>query len=58
MPPVMASHNGASCRTDRRTSPAAYGSTDDGTADCAASRGTLRERIRDGDRCHKRGHDQ
>jgi len=58
MPPVTASHDSASCRTDRRTSPAAHSTTDDGTGDCAAACGTLRERIRDGDRYDKRGQNQ
>jgi len=58
MPPVTASNDGASCRPDRGTSPAAHSTTDDGTRDGAAPSGTLRERIRDGDRNDKRGQNQ
>jgi len=58
MPPVMASHDSASRRPDRRTSPAAHGTTDDGTRDGAAPSGTLSKRIRNGDRDDKRGQNQ
>jgi len=58
MPSVMASHDCAGCRTDRRTSPAAHRATDDGSGDRAAPCGTLRERIRHGDCYHKRAQNQ